>query len=102
MPFLTVGKGRHTPLADISLDAALEHGTQLGVFGDVKSVTLRDGTAGRPVFAMDLAGGRMHDITDVCHRTDGYITISGERLSAVGREMNADGDCSSPGVEIAV
>lgn len=102
LPFLTVGKGRHTPPAEISLDAALEHGTPLGVFGDVKSVTLRDGTAGRPVFAMDLAGGRMHDITDVCRRTDGFITISGERLSAIGREMNASGDCSSPGVEIAV
>lgn len=100
LPFLTVGKGRHTPLADISLDATFGGSTPLGVFGDVKSVTLRDGTRGGSVLARDLAGGRSHDITADCRRMDGFITIPGDRLSAIGREMNGDGDCSSPGVEI--
>lgn len=102
LPFLTDGKGRHTPLADITLDAKLSSAAPLGVFGDCGSVTLRDGATGRSVRARDLAGGASHDVTSLCRRGEGMIALPGKVLSKIGRERNPVGDCSSPGVLVEI
>ena len=100
IPFLTVGKGRHTPAADITLDASLKPGVPLGVFGECRSLTLRDGTHDGRVRVRDLANGELHDITSSCRREHGAIILPGELLAQIGREKNPAGDCSSPGAVV--
>ena len=99
---LTVAKGRHTPQADVFLDAALSRSTPLGVFGDITSVTVQDGAPSARVFARDLAGGADVDITDRCRRSMNMLMIPGEALSAIGRSANPSEDCSSPGVVVSL
>lgn len=102
LPFLTDGKGRHTPSAEITLDAALSPDAPLGVFGDCGAVVLRDGAAGRRIRARDLAGEAAHDITSLCRREGGKVALPGDVLARIGRERNPSGDCSSPGVVVSV
>ncbi len=102
IPFLTVGKGRHTPAADITLIAALERGKALGVFGVCRTLTLRDKTRGGAIYARDLAAGTSHDITRLCRREEGAISLPGDVLARIGCEKNSAGDCSSPGVIVEV
>lgn len=102
LPMLTVAKGRHTPQADVFLDAALSRSTPLGIFGDITSVTVQDGAPSARVFARDLAGGADVDITDRCRRSMNMLTIPGEALSAIGRSANPSEDCSSPGVVVSL
>ena len=102
LPILTVGKGRHTPRADVRLDAVLSRSVPLGVFGDFASVTLRDGAPDARVLARDLAGGADVDITDRCTRTSGTLVLPGSLLSEIGRSSNPSGDFSSPGVRVTL
>ena len=102
LPILTMEKGRHTPRADVILDAVLSRSTPLGVFGDLSSVTVRVGAPGARIFARDLAGGAEVDITGRCRRSEGMLAIPGEALSAIGRSANPSGDCSSPGVVVTL
>ena len=102
IPFMTVGKGRHTPAATITLDAAFEAGKVLGVFGEVATLTLRDETRGKTIYARDLANGAAHDITSACRREHAALTLPGDLLAQIGREKNPANDFSSPGVLIEV
>ena len=99
---MTVGKGRHTPRAEITLDAALEAGTPLGVFGETTTLTLRDKTDGRRIYARDLANGTTHDITSACRREHAALMLPGDLLAQIGREKNPTNDCSSAGTIIEV
>ena len=68
----------------------------LAVFGEVGSLTLRDGGPKARVFARDLAGGEAEDITAACARHDGRLTLPGDVLGRIGRSA-APGDSSSLG-----
>ncbi len=102
IPFMTVGKGRHTPRAEITLDAALEAGTPLGVFGETTALTLRDKTDRRRIYARDLANGSAHDITSACRREHAALMLPGDLLAQIGREKNPTNDCSSAGTIVEV
>lgn len=95
MPRL-VGGRKWTPVADVSLEEEVCAGMPLAVFGEVGSLTLRDGGPKARVFARDLAGGEAEDITAACARHDGRLTLPGDVLGRIGRSA-APGDSSSPG-----
>ena len=95
MPRL-VGGRKWTPVADVSLEEEVCAGMPLAVFGEVGSLTLRDGGPKARVFARDLAGGEAEDITAACARHDGHLTLPGDVLGRIGRSA-APGDSSSPG-----
>lgn len=84
-----------TPLADVRLDAALSPASPLGVFGSFRSVTIRC-APGVAVFARDLAGGVVRDITASVRFAGGVATLPGDLLARIGKE--ADDDDSMPGV----
>ena len=100
LPLLTVEKSRHTPLADVQLQASLSRKAPLGVFGDFASVVVGDGAAGSRIVARDLLGERDVDITSRCRISDGKITLPGDVLSEIGRSENPPGDFSSSGVAV--
>ena len=95
-----VGGRYWTPRAEVILDEAPVDGQPLGVFGEMSALRFKNGFAGHglSVFARDLAGGELHDITNMVTKTDGGATIPGDVLAAIGREA-APGDIhSAPGV----
>lgn len=98
MPRL-VGGRKWTPVADVSLEEEVCAGMPLAVFGEVGSLTLRDGGPKARVFARDLAGGEAEDITAACARRDGHLTLPGDVLGRIGRSA-APGDSSSPGTQV--
>lgn len=90
-----VRNGRlETPRADVALDAVLAAEQPLGVFGLFGSLSLK--AVGGRMFAADLAGGAVHDITADVVRSGGRLTLPGELLSRIGKEN--DRDASLPGV----
>ena len=86
-----------TPSASVRLDARLEKGMPLGVFGDVTSLTLTDGDPSAKVMARDLLSDADVDITRDAVRMNGMITLPGEALSRIGKKTGLD-DPSCPGV----
>ena len=99
IPRVTRERGFHTPRAAVTLDARLEPGAQLGVFGELGELTVT--TAGRRparVLACDLAGGFPEDITSVAVCSGDRITLPGATLSRIGTRQNPTGDASSPGL----
>ena len=90
-----VGGQPITPPADVRLDAALAPGVPLAVFGSVQSVTLRRDAKCGGIFARDLAGGVLHDITTAASVADGWLTLPGDILARIGSELNDD--VSMPG-----
>ena len=88
------GERSVTPPADVIIDADLTPETPLGVFGEMKTLSLR-ASCQRRLFAQDLAGGSVHDITAAAHFTEGKVVLSGNALAAIGKE--ADADDSLPG-----
>ncbi len=100
MPRL-VGGRKWTPVADVSLEEEVRAGMPLAVFGEVGSLTLRDGGPKARVFARDLAGGEAEDITAACARHDGRLTLPGDVLGRIGRSA-APGDSSSPGTLVVL
>jgi len=102
MPVLDQHKGSYTPLADIRLDAVLEPGVPLAVFGVMRSLSLADGTGGASVFARDLCHGKWIDVTLLCRRTEGRIVLPGEELAKIGASQNPSGDDSEPGALVEV
>ena len=102
LPVLDQRRGSYTPRASISLEATLEPGVPLAVFGEVGSLTLRDGTDAGRVLVQDLLGGKATDVTAWCRRTSGRLTLPGPLLAKIGRAGNPDGDDSQPGVRIDI
>ena len=78
-----------TPRADVRLDAVLEPGVPLGVFGRFGSLSLRM-REGFRVLVADLAGGRRHDLTAACKIVNGVLTLPGDLLARIGTESGAD------------
>ena len=101
LPMLTIGKGRHTPKCDVSLDAVIGPVVPLGVFGRFESVTVGYFGAKR-VFARDLAGERDEDITAACTFSAGRIAIPGDVLARIGTSSNGAADPSSPGAVVVL
>ena len=96
-----------TPQADVELDAALKPGAWLGVFGELKSLTLRCAAkgGGRPekILVSDLAGGYPENVTaNVAFPGGGRMTFDGAHLARLGRKCNRKGDDSPPAVLIRV
>lgn len=91
-----------TPQAAVVLDAALEKGVALGVFGEFAAVTLRLGaTIGerpRMVLASDLAGGYAENVLANVRFGNGRMTLDGTHLARLGRKCNRRGDSSPPAV----
>ena len=85
-----------TPSASVRLDARLERGVPLGVFGDVESLTLKDADPSAKVMARDLLSDVDEDITRDIVRMNGMITLPGEALSRIGQKTGLD-DSSCPG-----
>jgi len=102
MPVIDQNKGSYTPKASVTLDAALEVGVPLAVFGHAESVILRDATDGEPIFARDLLGGKTQDISAACRRADGRIVLPGALLAKIGSACNTGADDSQPGVLVTV
>jgi len=102
MPVLDQHKGSYTPQAEVTVEAALEFGVPLAVFGHVKDLSLADGTDGGNVVVRDLLGGAAVDVTSRCRREAGRITLPGDELSRIGTSCNPDGDDSQPGVIVEV
>ena len=96
LPRLLPGKGLHTPPADVRLDATLEAGRPLGVFGGFASVTVRvDGPVGA-VRVRRMSGGPERDIAAACSVEGGWLRIPGEALALGGC------DRSIPAVRVEV
>ena len=93
-----------TPQADVAWDVALEPGVSLGVFGELKSLTLRcatkDGARPKKIFAADLAGGYPANVVANVVFRDGRLTFDGAQLARLGRKCNRKGDDSPPAVLI--
>ena len=102
MPVLDQHKGSYTPKAAITLASALEPDVPLAVFGMPGSLTFDDGTRGGRVLVRDLLGGRPVDITALCRRESGRITLPGAELAKIGTSMNPAGDDSQPGVLVEI
>lgn len=103
VPLVTSDRGFHTPRASVTLDARLESGEPLGVFGEFGELTVT--LAGRRpsrVLACDLAGGSPEDITSCAVYDGDRITLPGDALTRIGTRQNPTGDTSSPGLYIAI
>lgn len=91
-----------TPQAAVVIDAPLEKGASLGIFGEFASITLRLGaTVGerpRMVLAADLAGGCAENVLANVRFGNGRMTLDGTQLSRLGRKRNRRGDNSPPAV----
>ena len=83
------GERSVTPPADVIIDADLTPETPLGVFGEMKTLSLR-ASCQRRLFAQDLAGGAVHDITAAAYFTEGKVVLSGNALAAIGKETDSD------------
>jgi len=83
-----------TPPADVTLAVELRPGVPLGVFGRFGSLSV-GARSGCRVFAQDLAGGRVHDVTDGVRFESGRLTLAGAMLERIGKEC--DTDASQPG-----
>lgn len=81
--------GWKTPRADVALSAELVPGRPLGVFGRFGSLSVGSRPKCR-VFAQDLAGGRVHDVTDEARFENGRLTLPGALLARIGKECDAD------------
>ena len=79
-----------TPPADVRIDATLTPDAPLGVFGSFRSVTLRRDAKCGGIFARDLAGGPVHDITAAATVADGHLVLPGDLLARIGSELNDD------------
>lgn len=99
---LDVGKGYHTPQADIELPECvrLSRGAPMGVIGRPASLSVC-ASRGR-VLAVDMAGGETRDVTSRCRFSGGRLTVPGEVVCEVGSTMNVPGDHSEPGVRIDI
>jgi hypothetical protein len=77
LPRAAVGKGYVECLADVTLDAKLETGKPLGVFGRFRTLTLKGGIAdGAHIQARQLPSGKARDVTTLCTiGEDGSVTI---------------------------
>ncbi len=77
LPRVIGGKCRVDCLADVTLDAKLETGKPLGVFGRFRSLTLKGGLAdGAHMQARQLPYGKARDVTALCTiGEDGSVTI---------------------------
>ena len=77
LPRVVGGKCRVDCLADVTLDAKLETGKPLGVFGRFRSLTLKGGLAdGAHMQARQLPYGKARDVTALCTiGEDGSVTI---------------------------
>ncbi len=77
LPRVVGGKSRVECLADVTLDAKLEMGKPLGVFGRFRTLTLKGGIAAAAhVQARQLPYGKARDVTALCTiGEDGSVTI---------------------------
>lgn len=98
LPRVREGEWR-TPPADVTLAAELKPGVALGVFGRFGSLAVNV-RAPSCVFAQDLAGGRVHDITDSVRVEADRLTLPGDLLMRIGKECDAD--ASQPGTLVWV
>ena len=93
-----------TPQADVAWDVVLEPGVSLGVFGALKSLTVRFATkdGGRPkkILVADLAGGYPANVVANVVCRDGRLTFDGAHLARLGRKCNRKGDDSPSAVLI--
>ena len=77
LPRVAGGRGYVECLADVTLDAKLEAGKPLGVFGRFRTLTLKGGIAeGAHIQARQLPYGKACDVTVLCTvGEDGSVTI---------------------------
>lgn len=77
LPRTLNGRRRVECPADVTLDARLELGKPLGLFGRFKSVTLAGGAPkGARLYARQLPSGKPRDVTALCTvRSDGALVI---------------------------
>ena len=82
LPRTTGGTRTFDCPADVTIDAQLEPGKPLGLFGRFKSVTLKGGVAkGLRIQARQLPYGRTKDATELCRPLpDGSLLIPGSVL----------------------
>lgn len=103
VPLVTSDRGFHTPRASVTLDARLEFGEPLGVFGEIGELTVTiSGSRPSRVLACDLAGGSPEDITDIVSYGGDRITLPGDALARIGTRQNPTGDTSSPGLFVTI
>ena len=77
LPRVVDGKSYVECLADVTLDAKLEKGKPLGVFGRFRTLTIKGGIADAPhIQARQLPYGKRRDVTALCtFAEDGSVTI---------------------------
>ena len=76
----------------------------IGVFGYYTSLPLT-GTAVKSssrILMQDICAERAYDVTALCEVSDGKLIIPGELITAVGTEMNTEGETAEPGVVIKI
>lgn len=98
----TQGRRYFTPLCNVTQD--VKDAELIGVFGYYKSLTLT-GTAVKSssrILMQDICAERAYDVTALCEVSDGKLIIPGELITAVGTEMNTEGETAEPGVVIKI
>jgi len=91
------------PPADVSVDAAGAEGP-FGIFGHYRTLTLDLGRppAGRRVFAQDLAGEKVVDVTRRVRIHGSTLTVPGRLIDEISRKARTPADLSDPGMVLAV
>lgn len=102
LPFLTLERKYHTPLADVALKTPVDAETPLAVFGEVRSLVVACPAKPSAVWAQDAAGGTVHDVTAACVYGNGRLRLPGDLLAKIGREANGPHDLSLPGAMLRV
>jgi hypothetical protein len=98
-----VTKGFYFPLADITIQCE-NAAAPIAVFGKYKSLTLK--FAALPlkfkIYAQDLAGDIVYDITEFVKKNDNSLILSGKWIETVGLSAASFGDISDPGLVLKI
>ncbi len=99
LPRVVNRKGFKFPKADVTIFEDPRN-VPIGIFGSFRSIAFECPTKDVRVWARDLAGKDMHDITAACTFTPGRIILPGDELSAIGTEALSDRSMPGTFVEI--
>ncbi|MEG0895279.1 MAG: hypothetical protein RSE93_06145, partial [Oscillospiraceae bacterium] len=96
----TVKRDWFNPLCDVSLD--IQDADTVGIFGYYKTLTLTSDNQINCIFAQDLGGGEVYDITSQVSINSNQIKIDGNLIHKIGTSTNSQSDTSEPGIVILI
>ena len=94
---------RETPLSDIELEVGTVN-VPIGVFGRYGQLTLvfDRSVNSKTIYAQDLTGYTVHDITNAVTVCNNRIIIPGKLINKIGLNAVSNGDVSEPGLVIVL